>query len=320
MDDSSGYTPPPAGLSMGGATDPPITDLDRARERLAFYESFDRLIQENISRAAELLRQAMALRETTANELEEARAELEQRATASRERERTTLAFVHRELGDVQQRVVALTQRVEEALASIDSPIAAESAAEADSGDTTTYAATQETESGEGEPPRPVENPTISLLPPAAWPPIAPFESAVPEMADPPNLNDLVDAEIAASLGQRREERFAPSGAADILSQPTPLLGRESSRPSALRPMMVLVHGVPRAATALSLQRHLASLEHVATVEAREYAEGILRLQVFADPPLRLEDVQGWAGGGPLEPLHILDDVIEVRMPGVPGA
>ncbi len=39
-------------------------ELELARERLAFYESFDRLIHDNIARSGDLLRQAVALRES----------------------------------------------------------------------------------------------------------------------------------------------------------------------------------------------------------------------------------------------------------------
>jgi hypothetical protein len=82
---------------------------------------------------------------------------------------------------------------------------------------------------------------------------------------------------------------------------------------------MVLVHGVPRAAAALSLQRHLAGLDHVEGVEAREFAEGILRLQVTARTPLALDDLRAWDAGAELEPVHVQDDVIEVRLPGAHG-
>jgi len=84
------------------------------------------------------------------------------------------------------------------------------------------------------------------------------------------------------------------------------------------RSVTVLVHGVPRAATALSLQRHLAGLPHVDGVEAREYAEGVLRLQVMVMPELRMDDLQSWhdEDGATLEPIHVQDDVLEVRLPG----
>lgn len=87
-----------------------------------------------------------------------------------------------------------------------------------------------------------------------------------------------------------------------------PLAGRGTST-------VVLVHGVPRATTALSLKRYLESLPHVAAVEPREYAEGILRLHVTGQRHIEIGELRGWADGGQLEPVHVRDDLIEVRLP-----
>ena len=78
---------------------------------------------------------------------------------------------------------------------------------------------------------------------------------------------------------------------------------------------VVLVHGVPRATTALSLKRYLESLPHVLAVEPREYAEGILRLHVVGQQHVKIEDLRGWADGADLQPVHIREDLIEVRLP-----
>jgi hypothetical protein len=122
-----------------------------------------------------------------------------------------------------------------------------------------------------------------------------------------------------------REEGFLSGYAAELDQEEAP--AAEAAYESAVavetaeepRSVMVLVHGVPRAAAALSLQRHLAGLGHVDSVEAREYAEGILRLQVTAHSPLALDDLRAWDGGTDLEPVHVQDDVIEVRLPGALG-
>ena len=50
-----------------------------------------------------------------------------------------------------------------------------------------------------------------------------------------------------------------------------------------------------------------------------EYAEGILRLQVTARRPLALDDLRAWDGGADLAPVHVQEDVIEVRLPGAQG-
>ena len=95
----------------------------------------------------------------------------------------------------------------------------------------------------------------------------------------------------------------------------TPMSDAQSD--TEVRSVTVLVHGVPRAATALSLQRHLANLPHVDGVEAREYAEGVLRLHVMVMPALHFHDVEDWADedGARLESVHIQDDVLELRLP-----
>lgn len=78
---------------------------------------------------------------------------------------------------------------------------------------------------------------------------------------------------------------------------------------------VVLVHGVPRATTALSLKRFLESLPHVASVEPREYAEGVLRLHVTAQRPVLIDDLRGWSDGAGFEPVHLREDLVEVRLP-----
>ncbi len=89
------------------------------------------------------------------------------------------------------------------------------------------------------------------------------------------------------------------------------------SAPSGVRGIgtVVLVHGVPRATTALSLKRYLESLPHVSSVEPREYAEGILRLHVTADRSIHIDDLRGWSDGMGFEPVHLRDDLVEVRLP-----
>ena len=54
------------GQSSSPAEDPEIT---RLKERLGFYESFDQLIQDNVSRASELLKLAAGTRETAEQDM-----------------------------------------------------------------------------------------------------------------------------------------------------------------------------------------------------------------------------------------------------------
>ncbi|HRA48347.1 MAG TPA: hypothetical protein PK819_09790, partial [Thermomicrobiales bacterium] len=77
----------------------------------------------------------------------------------------------------------------------------------------------------------------------------------------------------------------------------------------------LLVHGVPRATTALSLKRYLEAMAHVHSVEPREYAEGVLRLQVASEHPIGLADLAGWPEASGLEAMTIEQDFVEVRLP-----
>jgi hypothetical protein len=56
----------------------------------------------------------------------------------------------------------------------------------------------------------------------------------------------------------------------------------------------VLAHGVGTAAIAISLQRTLRELAYVTTVEAREFADGVLRLQVESDNAIQQPDLAEW--------------------------
>jgi hypothetical protein len=76
----------------------------------------------------------------------------------------------------------------------------------------------------------------------------------------------------------------------------------------------LLIHGVPRATTALSLKRYLEGLAQVHSVEPREYAEGVLRLQVSSDRPVGLDDLRGWPEAEGLSPVTVSDEFVEVRL------
>ncbi|MEA2586539.1 MAG: hypothetical protein QOF33_4624, partial [Thermomicrobiales bacterium] len=52
----------------------------------------------------------------------------------------------------------------------------------------------------------------------------------------------------------------------------------------------------------------------VGVVEPREFAEGILRLEVSGARPLAFEDLRSWSEGQGLEPVHLRDDLVEVRL------
>lgn len=405
--------------SLAGTQDDP-SEIARLRQRLAYYESFDRLIQENIARSADLMRETVELRERTQVELDRAREEVErsrrvaeEQIEADRLSQRSIFSSLVQELSAVQESAERLTRRVSEAVSQIgdETPRLGQAAGTSDirqdqqpapqlaesAGGPSTFdpfrpvdeseaiAATQDepTDSGTfgllpdemtmgdqgGETPTTDsaidESPTIPL--PAA-------EASSPSEGEISPYGDQVDADRGEGGNVPRDEEVVPftwsddmdvpvheetegPGGAPKLEEVASLFSSgqvsaeddaanveaispvsdgedhaapetetadyapaEEAEPEGMAPepraVTVLVHGVPRAATALSLQRHLAGLDHVSGVEAREYAEGILRLQVTSSRPLEFEDLARWEDGQGIEPVHIHTDIIEVRLAG----
>lgn len=398
-------------------------EIQRLRERLTYYESFDRLIQENIARSGDLMREALDLRERTQaelargrEELERSRDEAERRFEAERQSQRAVFGSLMNELSTVQESAERLSLRVSEAVENIGndlpalgssgmnesrprpsdiSGIAGLSAIDPfrSSPDAQPVAETQDepTDSGSvsfvSEANDALSEPTsdeesVIALPAAeamgssgdeADPfqmeqvdeSVTPFEwSAVASVNEPgaeeqepaPSLEEVLArfgaeasessdetgqgtdvAQAAASsqfddviselTGSEHDggdrvsnvEAISPtsdSGGAGETDASTREDGEQIDPPDTSRAVTVLVHGVPRAATALSLQRHLANLDHISGVEAREYAEGVLRLQVTSIRPLEFSDLESWEDGQGIEPVHVHADVVEVRLPG----
>lgn len=79
------------------------------------------------------------------------------------------------------------------------------------------------------------------------------------------------------------------------------------------RTIDVIVHGVPMAATALSLQRHLQELRGVETVDVREYVSGVLRFQLVATD-FGPDDLRYWPGADGLQTVTSRDNVLELRL------
>jgi hypothetical protein len=181
------------------------------QERLAFYEGFDRLIQDNVAHARELFRLAAQEREAAATAIDQARRDGGRRESHLR----GDLEQIASDLRQLSQMVEALSSRVARAL---------------------------------GEPA--LQNGAV--------------ESALGD--DPP--------------------------------------GEQS--------VAVVVHGVPSAKTALSLQRFVASLPQVADVCAREFVGGVLRLDARARDGIEAAQFLTWGGANSIETLTERSDVLEL--------
>ena len=183
-------------------TTPRESDADREtleqqvralQERLAFYEGFDRLIQDNVAHARELFRLAAQEREAAATAIDRARHEAGRREAHLR----GELEQIAADLEQLSQIVETLSDRVARAL------------------------------------------------------------------GEPASRNGGTNAPW-----QRSAHRAAGA---------------------------VVVHGVPSARTALSLQRFVASLPQVADVSAREFMGGVLRLDARVRDRLEVAQFLTWA-------------------------
>lgn len=250
--------------------------LDRARERLTFYESFDRIIQENIRRSSELMIEATELREraeraTTAQA--EAQAALERQRAEDRARAAALLNDLRAELDRTRSALDGIANRVATALADLPS------------GSANTLTPAPINQDAAGVPP----TPSLRPLPTPTAPPVVTEGGSTP----------------------------AGDGIADASASGDPV--RDTALPAtdgAPRTVEVLVHGVPAARVAISLQNHLRGLDRVTGVEAREFVEGLLRLQVTTTGALDGAALAGWADGADAGILRALPDLLEISLPG----
>lgn len=329
-------------------------EIERLRERLAFYESFDRLIQENIARSGDLLREAMDLRESAARELAEARAEAARLRATQQARLREILNAILDDLSALQGQAERVARRAADALDEVEAslPPGPDVARPIMPGRLPQTALLSPLppdlkpfSPAEFLGPEEHEETLLSELPeppeaPAPMPATAPLANdvlAAVEAPSPPQeaeqlevtpaapiVDDAVLAEVkqprAAKNADQNSATPAETGGAAALAparespdQTAPVPA--APPPSAItRTTILLVHGVPRATTALSLKRYLESLSHVRAVEPREFAEGILRLQVTGQRPLEVTDLSGWSEGQGLEAIHVREDLLEVRL------
>jgi hypothetical protein len=129
----------------------------------------------------------------------------------------------------------------------------------------------------------------------------AELELVAIELREVSSAVEALSERIARALG----ESVSPNGSSN------------SDAPAETRteqPLAVVVHGVPSARTALSLQRFIASLPQVAAVSAREFVGGVLHLDARVQGRLQAEQFLSWADPRRIEALTERPDVIELAL------
>lgn len=273
-------------------------EIAHLRERLAFYESFDQVIRENVSQSSTLLRKAADTREETQRVFETANADRARIRSVERSQFRVLFATMLDEVTTLQGQLERLARRVADSLDDLetDHPLASIAAAAAPAG-----------ELAEGDyvvtaPAAPEAEATAPGVTSEDFDASSPAEDE-PEGVLPFSADDYV-------TGVRVVETSELPLPGEPEAEPAP----EVAEAPAVLGATVLVHGVPRATTALSLKRFIENLADVEQVEPREYAEGVLRLLVSSRRPITIDDLRSWSEGAALEPINVRDDLLEVRL------
>jgi hypothetical protein len=231
--------------------------LDRARERLSFYESFDQIIGENLRRTGEMMAETVALREQAAQAIRERQA-VDDALQAERERYRALIEGALDEVRTARPVLESMLTRLQDALDELSTE--------------GTSSATSPDPEGVGSESiaAPYESTGETVMLPVET---LPATETVPDEPTPRPEPDVTEAskdvDESAMVEETRPEEDVPASTAEVA---TP-----DDRP---KTMDVLAHGVPSAEVAISLQNLLRDLEHVSKVEAREFADGELRLQI----------------------------------------
>jgi hypothetical protein len=110
------------GSTSGMSSQPPkdFLALSHGHEWVNFYESFDKLVQDHLSRSSELLRKAMSLPEVADREVAQIRDDLEGQLTTERQQHQATLVSLKQEISSSQQQMSALTQMVGSLMANLE--------------------------------------------------------------------------------------------------------------------------------------------------------------------------------------------------------
>jgi hypothetical protein len=96
------------GNGKDGQTARDFLALAHGQEWTNFYDSFDKLVQDNLARSSELLRHAMSLPEVADREVAEIKAEMGTKIAAERQTAKEAFALVHKDLVSAQEQGEAM--------------------------------------------------------------------------------------------------------------------------------------------------------------------------------------------------------------------
>jgi hypothetical protein len=305
------------------------TLLARARERLSFYEGFDRIIAENVRRSGELMLESLRVRDkltTDANFLgAEERSRILRRLNGLDGALNTMQANLNDVLGQVADLRQSLTHApVGDSFPTIETtPGAGTGSGDVDQATLMAMVARESAEQASSDLTGTTTEPTTTDSPPTIAPqpePVAPAPSPAPvaqPAAAPIVAQRAEPVPVSPAQTPPVQQAAAPATPTPVPATPAPqtppIISSVTEVWNEQRTIEVIAHDVTRAAVALALQGHLRSLPQVAMVDAREFASGMLRLQVAATASLSQADLTGWSGSEHMQIVQLQPTVVELR-------
>lgn len=256
------------------------SDLASLQQLSSGFESFNQVIADNIARAKSIIQEAAAARAQAAQDIADQRAAFEQEMADARAKFEGEAAAEQARLDGQRSQLLAVAQ----AVINNDWP----------------------------EPVTPPAPAPAAVAPPPVEPVIEAIAAETKEAPVPEPAPETVEAEpteeapAAAAEPEPPAETAAP---AEEVASPEPAVSSEPTRTT------VIVHGIHKPAIATGLQRFLLGQPGIAGVEPREFAEGILRLQVRATVPIAEGLFEGWTDGEGMTVIQRVPQTVEVILP-----
>ncbi len=294
-------------------------EKDSLLERLRVYESFDEVISESMHRARGFLQEAAEMRDKVMHELADARRELEEEIAEARAKLREEIAEAREEIEEERQELVSIARTILHRSGNAGKGTAQEVALIAEPEPVTPYPLDQqpahEAEQEAALIPAPITSETPSSAAGETASPStaeATQEPDAPQTPEEPNPEpgetpDVTVAKAPEPAPVRDPEPVPPVA-------PQPATAAASTEPDIVR-TTIIVHGISKPAVATGLQRYLLAQPGVTAVEPREFAEGILRLQVHASTPIDDALFTGWSDGAGMTVIQRVPRTVEVILP-----
>ena len=276
-------------------------DLEALKTRMHVYESFDSVISENTANARNILIEAAELRERVTREVTQEREALY--AEIADRRARLDAEFVGLRASfdaDLQALRAEFEQELIDRRASTDNDLVA----------------TRQL----------IEDEKLRFA--AAQAKIATTAHAILNLVEIQPAPDSSAQEVAETPAPTLEPPAQPEKPT-AASEPVPAL-EPVQAPAVVQPPIadapaapkgdpakttIIIHGINRPVVATGLQRYLLSKDGVISVEPREFAEGILRLQVRATTPITESLFTGWDDGEGMTVIQRLPQTVEIVLP-----